>query len=75
MPISVKSPIHKDPISFAYTANFDKEISVCVFVHYYVQGQGAFSSYVAFWNESVVTVKLTTLQSFLAPFRFTVVGV
>lgn len=30
MPIPVKSPIHKDPIYFAYTANFDKEISVCV---------------------------------------------
>jgi len=48
---------------------------VCVCVCYYVKGQGAFSSHVAFQNESVVTVKLTTLQSFLAPFRFTVVGV
>jgi len=32
MSIPVKSPIHKDPIYFAYTANCDKEISVCVCV-------------------------------------------
>jgi len=32
MPIPVKSPIHKDPIYFAHTANFDKEMSMCVCV-------------------------------------------
>jgi hypothetical protein len=30
MPIPVKRPIHKDPIYFVHTANFDQEISLCV---------------------------------------------